>query len=128
MTTVQQERLNTTFSALADPTRRAIVERLSKGDASLNELAEPFAMTLQAVSQHLKVLESAGLVTRGRIGQQRPARLEGDVLDEAMSWLDRYHQVWQERYDRLDEHLARTQAPNRVEPGTNDPTTKENRP
>src|SRR5271165_883649 len=101
MTTAIQERLNSTFSALADPTRRAIVERLSKGDASLNELAEPFAMTLQAVSQHLKVLETAGLVTRGRVGQQRPARLSGAALDEAMGWIDRYHQVWQERYDRL---------------------------
>ncbi|MGW0228180.1 ArsR/SmtB family transcription factor [Actinopolymorpha singaporensis] len=98
--------LTVTFAALADPTRRAILSRLADGEATVNQLAEPFELTQQAVSKHLKVLERAGLVSRSRIGQSRPCRLERDRFDAAAEWMDRHRQVWQERYDRLDEHLA----------------------
>src|SRR2546426_12592740 len=98
-------RLNATFAALADPTRRAILERLASGDASVTELAEPFAMTLPAISKHLKVLERAGLISRGRERQWRPARLEAGPLKEAADWTERYRRFWEESYDRLDEYL-----------------------
>jgi DNA-binding transcriptional ArsR family regulator len=114
ITVPDTDRLSSTFAALADPTRRAILERLIQGEATLNELAEPFPMSLQAVSQHLKVLEQAGLVTRGRVAQQRPARLDGGSLGEAARWLERYRQFWEESYDRLDEHLRQVQATNDV--------------
>lgn len=97
--------LTATFAALADPTRRALLDRLSNGDATVNELAEPFPITLQAVSRHLKVLESAGLITRGRSGQLRPSRLEGDRLGEAAEWLQRYRRFWVAGFDRMDERL-----------------------
>ena len=101
--------LDRTFAALADPTRRAILARLSAGEASVTELAEPFAMSLPAVSKHLKVLERAGLIARGRERQWRPARLEAGPLKEADEWIERYRQFWEESYDRLDEYLEELQ-------------------
>jgi DNA-binding transcriptional ArsR family regulator len=103
------ERLDRTFAALADPTRRAILARLSSGEASVTELAEPFEMTLPAVSKHLKVLERAGLIARGRQRQWRPARLEAGPLREVAEWAERYRRFWEERYDRLDEYLDEVQ-------------------
>ena len=99
------DQLSTTFAALADPTRRSILGRLAKGDATVNELAQPFPISLQAVSQHLKVLERAGLITRGRSAQLRPSRLEGRRLAEAVAWLETYRRFWQGSFDRLDERL-----------------------
>jgi DNA-binding transcriptional ArsR family regulator len=101
------DQLSTTFAALADPTRRAILARLSHGEATVNELAEPFPMTVQAVSKHLKVLERAGLIARGRTAQLRPSRLQGDPLGEAAGWLDEYRAFWEDGFDKLREHLAR---------------------
>src|SRR5919201_3996925 len=100
-----EEQLNNTFAALADPTRRAILTRLAQGDATVNELAEPFPISVQAVSKHLKVLERAGLIARGRSAQLRPSRLEGAPLKEALEWLEKYRPLWQESFDRLDERL-----------------------
>lgn len=94
--------LTTTFAALADPTRRAILARLALGDATVNELAEPFAMTQPAVSKHLKVLERAGLISRDRDAQRRPSRLEPRRLAEASAWLDEYRQFWEASFHRLD--------------------------
>jgi DNA-binding transcriptional ArsR family regulator len=99
------EQLTKTFAALADPTRRAILQRLAEGEATVNELAEPFPITVQAVSRHLKVLESAGLITRGRSAQLRPSRLEGGPLKDAVDWLESYRRFWQDGFDRLDERL-----------------------
>jgi DNA-binding transcriptional ArsR family regulator len=99
------DRLDRTFAALADPTRRAILARLAAGEASVTELAEPFDMTLPAVSKHLKVLERAGLIARGRERQWRPARLEPGPLREVAEWTERYRRFWEESYDRLDEYL-----------------------
>jgi DNA-binding transcriptional ArsR family regulator len=104
-----EERLDRTFAALADPTRRAIVARLAKGEASVTELAEPFEMSLPAVSKHLKVLEQSGLIARGRDRQWRPARLEPEPLKEVADWAERYRRFWEERYDRLDEYLEELQ-------------------
>jgi DNA-binding transcriptional ArsR family regulator len=98
----QTDTLSLTFGALADPTRRAILARLSKGEASVSEVASPFDMTLAAVSKHLKVLERAGLVERGRDAQYRPARLNARPLKEANAWVERYRGFWEERFDRLD--------------------------
>ena len=106
---VSNDPLTTTFSALADPTRRAILARLAQGDATVNELAEPFAISVQAVSRHLKVLEGAGLITRGRSAQLRPSRLQGAPLKEAVEWLETYRRFWQESFDRLDERLHATE-------------------
>jgi DNA-binding transcriptional ArsR family regulator len=100
--------LTTTFAALADPTRRAILSRLADGDATVNELAEPFPISLQAVSKHLKVLERAGLITRGRRAQLRPSHLEGAPLKEAAAWIDEYRPLWQGSFDRLEERLQGT--------------------
>jgi DNA-binding transcriptional ArsR family regulator len=94
--------LTTTFAALADPTRRAILGRLAEGEATVNDLAEPFPITVQAVSQHLKVLERAGLITRTREAQLRPSRLEGGPLKEAAEWLERYRGFWEGSFDRLE--------------------------
>src|SRR6266550_6357797 len=99
------DRLTSTFAALADPTRRAILAHLAEGEATVNELAEPFSISLQAVSKHLKVLERAGLVTRGRSAQLRPSRLEGAPLKDAADWLETYRGFWQGSFDRLDERL-----------------------
>ena len=101
--------LDRTFAALADPTRRAIVARLADGEANVTELAGPFDMSLPAVSKHLKVLERAGLITRGRRAQSRPCRLEPIALKEASDWLEEYRRLWEERLDRLDEYLRELQ-------------------
>lgn len=103
------DRLNRTFAALADPTRRAILARLAAGEASVTELAEPFEMSLPAVSKHLKVLERAGLIARARERQWRPARLEARPLKEVAAWTERYRHFWEESYDRLDEYLDKLQ-------------------
>lgn len=99
------DRLNTTFAALADPTRRAILARLASGEASVTELAEPFEMSLPAISKHLKVLERAGLIARGREAQWRPCRLEAGPLKDAAQWLDHYRLFWERSFDRLDDYL-----------------------
>jgi DNA-binding transcriptional ArsR family regulator len=104
--TVAEAELSATFAALADPTRRAIVARLAGGEATVGELAEPFALTQQAISKHLKVLEQAGLIARTRVAQSRPCRLRPEHLDAAAEWIARHRRMWAERYDRLDEHLA----------------------
>jgi DNA-binding transcriptional ArsR family regulator len=104
------DRLDATFAALADPTRRAILARLISGDATVLELARPFAMTQPAISKHLKVLERAGLISRGRDAQRRPCRLEGGALAEASMWLERYRHVWEGNFQRLDAVLADMQA------------------
>jgi DNA-binding transcriptional ArsR family regulator len=106
---VAADQLSSTFAALADPTRRAILARLADGEATVNELAEPFSITLQAVSKHLKVLERAGLVTRGRTAQSRPSRLHGTPLKDAADWLERYRQLWEGSFDRLHDHLQEIQ-------------------
>ena len=99
------DQLSSTFAALADPTRRAILGRLAEGEASVNELAEPFPMTVQAVSQHLKVLEQAGLIARGRRAQLRPSRLDGGPLKDAAEWLERYRRFWEGSFERLEARL-----------------------
>jgi DNA-binding transcriptional ArsR family regulator len=101
------DQLSLTFAALADPTRRSIVARLAEGEATVRELAEPFPMSLPAISQHLKVLERAGLIVRGREAQWRPSRLQADPLDEAMHWMQSRKRTWEARMDRLDVHLHR---------------------
>lgn len=97
-----QQQLDATFAALADPTRRAILARLASGEASVNELAEPFSMSQPAISKHLKVLERAGLISRGREAQKRPCRLELKPLVDASSWLENYRRMWEERFEQLD--------------------------
>ena len=104
-----QDHLSATFSALADPTRRAILARLTAGEASVNELAEPFDMSLPAVSKHLKVLERAGLISRSRTAQWRPCKLEAGPLQEVWGWVERYRQFWEQSFDRLDEYLKEIQ-------------------
>jgi DNA-binding transcriptional ArsR family regulator len=110
---LDEAQLDATFAALADSTRRAILARLAHGEATVNELAEPFAMSLPAVSKHLKVLERAGLISRGRNGQFRPCRLEAEQLDVATDWIEHNRQVWSERFDKLSAHLRDLQAPSR---------------
>jgi DNA-binding transcriptional ArsR family regulator len=107
---VVQDELSVVFAALADPTRRAILERLAAGDATVNQLAEPFAITQQAVSKHLKVLEHARLISRSRTGPARPCVLEGEHLDAAAGWIARHRLLWAGRHDRLEEHLAALRA------------------
>lgn len=102
--------LSATFAALADPTRRAILTRLARGEASVTELSEPFDMSLPAVSKHLKVLERAGLISRGRKAQLRPCRLEAESLQAAAAWIEQYRAFWDASHDRLDDYLARLQA------------------
>ena len=102
--------LSTTFSALADPTRRAILARLPSGEATVTELAEPFEMSLPAVSKHLKVLQRAGLIARGREAQWRPCRLEAAPLQDAADWIEHYRRFWEESLDRLDAYLKEVQA------------------
>ncbi len=101
--------LNITFAALADPTRRAILARLASGEASVTELAEPFEMSLPAISKHLKVLERAGLIARGREAQWRPCRLAAGPLKDAADWLDHYRRFWDESFDRLEDYLRELQ-------------------
>jgi DNA-binding transcriptional ArsR family regulator len=104
------DRLSNTFAALADPTRRAILARLASGEASVKELAKPFDMTPPAITKHLKVLERSGLIARSREAQKRPCHLKPKPLKEAVDWLERYRQLWEERLDRLDEYLQELQA------------------
>jgi DNA-binding transcriptional ArsR family regulator len=99
------DQLSATFAALADPTRRAILARLVDGEATVNEIAEPFPITLQAVSQHLRVLERAGLIERGRTAQLRPSRLRGAALKDATEWLERYRGFWEQSFDALERRL-----------------------
>ena len=99
------DRLSITLAALADPTRRAILARLSRGEATVTELAQPFDMSLPAVSRHLKVLERAGLISRGREAQWRPCRLEAEPLKEVEAWVEQYRRFWEESFDRLEEYL-----------------------
>ena len=108
---MQPARLDATFAALADPTRRAILARLARGEASVTELAEPFDMSLPAISKHLKVLERAGLVARSRAAQSRPCRLVARPLEQAVQWLERYRRHWEDSLDRLDEYLRELQDP-----------------
>ncbi len=101
------DRLSSTFAALADPTRRAILARLASGEASVTQLAEPFAMSMPAISKHLKVLERAGLIARGREAQWRPCRLEAGPLKDVAGWVDHYRRFWEQSFDRLDEYLKK---------------------
>ncbi|MES2390592.1 MAG: metalloregulator ArsR/SmtB family transcription factor [Acidobacteriota bacterium] len=105
-----QDQISSTFSALADPTRRAILARLALGETSVTELAEPFEMSMPAVSKHLRVLERAGLVSRGREAQWRPCKLKPEPLQQAYGWLEEYRKFWEESFDRLDDYLRRLQA------------------
>lgn len=115
---MQQDHLSTTFAALADPTRRAILARLASGETSVTELAEPFQMSLPAVTKHLKVLERAGLISRGRQAQWRPCKLEAQPLRDAAGWMEQYRQFWDERLDRLEDYLIelQTKEQNNVKP------------
>jgi DNA-binding transcriptional ArsR family regulator len=106
---MQADRLSATFAALADPTRRAILARLAAGEASVNELAKPFEMSLPAVSRHLKVLEKAGLIAPGRDAQYRPCRIEPKALQNVDEWLERYRKFWEQSFDRLDTYLQKLQ-------------------
>lgn len=110
MNTVTDKRLDAMFAALADPTRRDIVARLGMGEATVNELAAPYAMSLQGVSQHIQVLERCGLVSRGRHRQTRPCRLEPEALQTVASWIEESQRVWAQRMDRLETHLVRLQS------------------
>lgn len=103
------DNLSATFAALADPTRRAILARLLRGESSVSELAEPFAMSMPAISKHLKVLERAGLVTRGREAQWRPCRLDVEALKPVDDWLETYRRLWEERFDRMGDYLQQLQ-------------------
>jgi DNA-binding transcriptional ArsR family regulator len=103
------DQLSDTFAALADPTRRAILARLAEGDATVNELAAPFSVSLPAISRHLKVLERAGLIARGRAAQSRPSSLRVEALREATTWMDARRDLWEGRMDRLDRHLKNLQ-------------------
>lgn len=104
------DQLSTTFAALADPTRRAILGRLTRGESSVSDLARPFKMSMPAISKHLKVLERAGLIERGREAQWRPCRLKAGPLREVSDWVEQYRQFWEERLDRLEEYLQQLQA------------------
>jgi len=104
------DRLSETFGALADPTRRAILARLASGEASVTELASPFAMSMPAISKHLKVLERAGLIARGREAQWRPCRLQAAPLQDVAGWVDHYRRFWEESFDRLDDYLQELKA------------------
>jgi DNA-binding transcriptional ArsR family regulator len=106
---VAVDQLSATFAALADPTRRAILARLADGEASVTELAEPFAISLPAISRHLKVLEKAGLISRGREAQWRPCRIEVQPLKESSDWIQQYRHIWEERLNRLDDYLRELQ-------------------
>jgi DNA-binding transcriptional ArsR family regulator len=111
VTAALEQGLDATFAALADPTRRAIVARLAAGDATVTELAEPFALSLPGISKHLKVLERSGLITRRRQAQFRPCHLERQALDAAVDWIEANRRLWSERFDKLDDHLRTLQAP-----------------
>jgi DNA-binding transcriptional ArsR family regulator len=123
----QPDFLSTTFAALADPTRRAILARLASGEATVNELAEPFDISLPAVSKHLKVLERAGLIARGRAAQYRPCRLDPAPLKEVSIWVERYRQMWEQRFNRLESYLQDLQAREQKETGHARSTTRRRR-
>ncbi|GAA4128882.1 ArsR/SmtB family transcription factor [Aminobacter aganoensis] len=106
-----EDRLDATFASLADPTRRAILARLAQGEATVNELAEPFAMSLPAISRHLKVLERAGLISRGREAQWRPCRLEAGPLKDIAGWVEHYRRFWDASFDRMADYLKELQTP-----------------
>lgn len=110
---MNDEQLDLIFAALADPTRRAMLARLAEGEATVNELAAPFTISLPAISRHLKVLERAGLISRGRDAQWRPCRLEPAALEEARGWIDTYRAIWEESFSRLDELLQELQSAER---------------
>ena len=112
-----RDRLSIIFMALADPTRRRILELLSKGDATVNELAKPFSVSLPAISKHLKVLERAGLISRGRNAQWRPCRLEAEALKEGADWMDQYRQLWEESLSNLESYVQKLQAQERTGKG-----------
>src|SRR4051812_34520522 len=116
MTAAVGEQLDAMFSALSDSTRRAIVARLAVGDATVNELAEPFALSLPGISKHLKVLERSGLISRRRQAQFRPCHLERPALDAAVDWIEANRRLWSERFDKLDDHLRTLQAPSNGDP------------
>jgi len=120
------DQLSRTFAALADPTRRAILTRLAEGDATVGELAEPFSMSMQAISKHLKVLEDAGLLSKGRDAQRRPCRVQPGTLATAMDWLEEHRTMWEDRLDRLDLHLRAIQ--DGASPRHPSPTPKEHTP
>ena len=111
MNSTSGDQLSSTFAALADPTRRAILARLTDGEATVKEIAEPFPITVQAVSKHLKVLEGAGLITRGRTAQLRPARIRGAALKDAAEWIEDYRAFWMGSFDRLEERMRETDEP-----------------
>ena len=119
------DQLSGTFAALADPTRRAILARLADGEATVTELATPFEMSLPAVSKHLKVLERAGLITRGRSAQWRPCRLDAAPLRDANEWLQTYRQFWESSFDRLEEHLRELQRTQEEQEGGEDEPSQE---
>ncbi|MCA0277167.1 MAG: metalloregulator ArsR/SmtB family transcription factor [Proteobacteria bacterium] len=106
-----EDRLDATFASLADPTRRAILARLAQGEATVNELAEPFEMSLPAISRHLKVLERAGLISRGREAQWRPCRLEAGPLKDIANWVEHYRRFWDQSFDRMADYLKELQTP-----------------
>lgn len=114
---MEADRLTATFAALADPTRRAILARLATGEASVTALAEPFDMSFPAISKHLKVLQRAGLVTRGRAAQWRPCRLDASPLKDAADWLEHYREFWQQSLDRLEDYLAELQGKEKPDVG-----------
>ena len=120
------DRLSLTFSALADPTRRAILARLSSGPASVNDLAAPFSMSLPAVSKHLKVLERAQLIARGKEAQWRPCEIKAAPLKEATDWMEQYRRFWEERFDRLEEYLKDLQAQEKPAPVKATPKRRKN--
>jgi len=115
---LEEERLSETFAALANPTRRAILARLTQGEASVNELAEPFDMSLPAVSKHIRVLEKAGLVTQGQRAQYRPCTINATPLEAVASWTEQYRPIWEDRFDRMDDYLQKLQEPP-ASPATN---------
>ncbi|MGE5669369.1 MAG: metalloregulator ArsR/SmtB family transcription factor [Betaproteobacteria bacterium] len=119
-----QDRLSATFAALADPTRRAILARLASGERSVSDLAEPFDISLPAVTKHLKVLERAGLIARGREAQWRPCRLEARPLRDASHWIDRYRRFWEQRLDRLGDYLREMQPPEQAPARMTPPTRR----
>ena len=128
---MSRDPLSLTFAALADPTRRAILARLSAGELTVNELAEPFALSLPAISKHLKVLQRAGLITQGRKAQWRPCRLEAGPLKDVDAWLERYRQFYEESFNRLDEYLRELQAQTAAagsEPATENPDDPDQQP
>ena len=108
------DHLSSTFQALADPTRRAILSRLSQGEASVTELAAPFSMSMPAISKHLKVLERANLISRGKEAQWRPCKLEAAPLQQASDWVEQYRAMWEARFDRLDAYLTEVQAKDKI--------------